>query len=182
MSDLNRPVVSTPAFWRRLDVRISQHLRRIARPLRGVLGAVSGSEKGLLARLSGRADEELSSVELAQHFGFRSLAPSGVEAVAIPIGGAGSHLVIVGEIDRGTTPPSLLAGEVAIYSSGGAVVMLLADGSVEISGTMVKLNGPGPGVARIGDSVTVTGKDSINGDIVATGIIASGSATVQAGG
>lgn len=181
MSDLNRAGTSSPAFWRLLDGRIARHLRRVAVPVRGVLRSVSGSGKGLLARLSARADEEHVDVEVAQHFGFRSLAPAGIEGVAIPIGGSSAHLVIVGEIDRSTTPPTLVSGEAVIYSSGGATVVVKADGSVEISGTMIKLNGPGQAVARVGDQVTVAG--TVMGlPFSATGAIMSGSSTVQAGG
>ncbi len=189
MSDLNRHPMSTPAFWRRMDGRIKRQLRRVARPVRGVLAAVDANGKGLLAQLTARADESLSMVEIAQHFGFRSVAPADSEVVAIPIGGSSAHLVVIGEIDRSTTPPTLVAGEACIYSTGGAKVVVHANGTIEIegsgsvsvSGTTVELNGPGAGVARIGDTVTVTGVDSMGGAITATGVISGGSATVQAG-
>lgn len=181
MSDLNRPSLSSGSFWRLLDGRIGRAVSRIASPLRGVLGTVSADGKGLVARYSARAGEELSDVELAQHFGWRSVAPSGLEAVAVPIGGSSAHLVIIGEIDRTTTPPSLIAGEAAIYSSGGATVIVRSDGSVEISGSSIKLNGPGQAVARFGDTVSVSGTMG-GAPFSATGTITSGSSTVQAGG
>ncbi len=191
MSDLNRSPLLGTRFWRDLDARIQRQLRRRAAPVRVVLSRVNGAYKGLLASFEARAGETVDEVEMAQHFGFRSVAPSGLEAVAVPIGGSSGHMVIVGEIDRSTDPPTLASGEACLYSTGNASVAVRADGSVEISGaasvsidgTSVVLNGPGLGVARIGDTVTVTGTAPVGGGaITASGVIATGSATVQAGG
>ena len=190
MSDLRRHPLVTTAWWRSLDSRIQRQVRRIARPVRGVLSSVSANGKGLLAQWTAREDETLADTELAQHFGFRSVAPSDTEVVAIPIGGSSAHLVIVGEIDRSTTPPTLQAGEACIYSTGSARIHVKANGEIEIegaasvsvSGSTVELNGPGLGVARIGDSVTVTGTAPPGGGpITASGVISGGSATVKAG-
>lgn len=193
MSDLNRTPLSGGAFWRLVDARLTSRIRRLGQPVRGVLASVNAAGKGLLAQFTARADETVDGVELAQHFGFRSVAPKGLEVIAVPIGGSSAHLVILGEIDRSTTPPSLTAGEAALYSSGGATVIVRADGSVEISGTTIKLNGPGPAAARVGDPAA-PGPDMaswISGVSTATGVpappnpsyqISSGSSTVQAGG
>ena len=163
-----------------------RQLRRVARPLRGVLQAVNADEKGLLAQITARAEEVLADIEIAQHFGFRSVAPAGLEVVAIPIGGSSAHLVVVGEIDRSTTPPTLVVGESCLYSTGGAAVVVKADGSVE-------LNGAGPAVARVGDTAQ-PGVDMatwIAAVCTATGVspppdpayvVFSGSSTVKAGG
>lgn len=169
MSDLNRPPLCTTAFWARLDSRIQRQVRRIARPLRGVLQAnVDGSKKGLLTHVCARADDVLSDIEYAQHFGFRSIAPKGLEVVLIPISGSSAHLVAVATIDRATSPPSLVAGESALYSTGGATVVVRVDGSVELNGTSAA-------VARVGDSVqvTLTSDDIVTlaGSMVAAGLV-----------
>jgi len=144
MTDLNRSPLQGLRFWRELDARIQRQVRRRAAPVRAVLSNVSAAAKGLLTTLEARAGETVDQVEIAQHFGFRSVAPAGLEAVAIPIGGSSAHLVVVGEIDRSTTPPTLVVGEAALYSTGGAKVVAKADGSVVI-------NDGAAGVARVGD-------------------------------
>ena len=184
MSDLRRNPLADPAFWRSLDRRVQGLIARVARPVRGTLSLASGGS-GLGALWSGRADEGQDDVEVAQHYGFASRPPDGVEAVAVPIGGAAGHLVVVGELDR--SRPTLDANEVVIYVRGGGSIKLLADGAVEITpaGTgKVRLAGGGAAVARVGDSVTVTGTVTVAGTaypITATASISGGSALVEAG-
>lgn len=185
-------VLSSPEFWRRLDARIDRRAQRTARPVRGVVGLVTGSSLRLVGQILARAGEALIDVEVAQHFGFSSSAPPGTEVVAVPVGGSSGHQVIVAELDPVHRPIDLLPGEAVLYSTALAQVRVKADGSVLISTAagqiqvtaagVILLAGGGQPVARVGDTVTITGTDSVGGPITATGVIASGSSLVQAGG
>lgn len=194
-SDLDRSALSDPAWWDALDRRVHQAIRRVARPVRGVMALFSG----VGTQLAARAGEVVPDVEVAQHFGFASHPPDGTEAIAVPIGGSSAHLVIVGEIDRTTRPVvDLVLGEAILYSLAGAKVHVKADGTVA-------LNGGGAAVARVGDSVLVTLDPTVVAELAAqmvaaglvtagsgsgtpptgttaSGEIISGSTTVQAGG
>lgn len=189
-SDLKRHPLEDPAWYRQLNRVIRQEIKRVARPVRGIVGVMTN----LGAQFFGRAGEVMPDVEVAQHFGFASVMPPGTEVVTVSIGGAPGHRVIVGEIDRTYRPTTtLLMGESAIYAQSGAQVTCKADGSVEVasvSGTKVTvtaagqvlLDGGGAAVARVGDTVAISGVDSTGGPFSATGTITSGSTTVQAGG
>lgn len=195
MSDLLRNPLSTPAFWARLQRRIAQEVRRVARPVRGVLESLNAAKQAPLAGIQARAGETVPDVELAQHFGFASRPPAGGEVIAIPIGGSSAHLVVVAELDRAFRPAALGDGEACLYTSAGIQVLCKPDGTVQIllggnpqvevtPAGLVKLAGGGAGVARIGDAVTITGAtfDPDGGMITATGTISGGSTLVQAGG
>lgn len=62
-------------------------------------------------------------------YGIASVPPKGVRAAAVQ---AGRTLVVFG--CEGAADVSLEAGEVALYSSGGASIILKNDGSVVING------------------------------------------------
>lgn len=189
-----RSPLTTAAFWIRLDRRIDGRVRRVARPVRGILTAATGTGIRLAGYVAARAGEVLSDIEIAQHYGFASVPPAGTEVIAVPIGGASSHQVVVGEIDPAGRPTDLLSSESAMYTVAGNRIVCHADGSIEIStpaGTalsidaagIVSLAGGGAGVARVGDSVQVIGTDSTGGALVITSAtITGGSSTVQAGG
>lgn len=147
----------TATFWRTLDARVQRQLRGVGRPVRGVVRSLTADGLALTGRLLARYGEDLDQVEVAQHYGFSSAAPADVEVIAVPVGGSSAHLVVVGELDRtGARPADLASGEAAIYSSGGAKVVLRANGDVEIQpgdGGKVYVAGGGAAAARVGDTV-----------------------------
>lgn len=178
---------------RLVDERIARAVSRLARNVRGTLVTSSSPTGRLVAAALFRALEVEPRVEVAQHYGFASQPPPGVEVIAVPIGGSSGHRVVVAEIDPALRPIDLLSGESCLYGPALNRVQVLTDGSVEVktaAGTSVKvtaagqvqLAGGGAGVARIGDTVTITGTDSASGPITAVGTISSGSALVTAGG
>lgn len=154
---------SPASLWRVVDARVQSALRRVGRPVRGVLTSVSATTRALAVQLEARAGEVVSS-EAAQHYGFASVPPAGTEAIAVAIGNTSGHLVVVAELDRPNRPTDLMAGEVALYTASGASVRLLVDGSIEVSpasgqplvlnGATILMAGGGAGVARLGDSVS----------------------------
>jgi len=167
--DLQRNPLSDRRFFARLRDEVRRELGRAARPVRGLLAAMSG----VGAQAMFRAGEAGVDVEVAQHFGFASVAPPGTEVVAVPVGGSSAHLVIVGELDRVARPAAgLLAGEAALYSLGGAQVTATLTGQV-------LLNGPGAPVARVGDTVQVVldtaAITALAAQMVAAGLVAPGS-------
>ncbi|HNH49569.1 MAG TPA: phage baseplate assembly protein V [Myxococcota bacterium] len=203
-------MLQNPQFWRRMEDWVDARVRRVARPVRGVLSAVNAAKSALIVQMSGRADETCEDVEVAQHYGFASAPPVGCEVVAVPVGGSSAHLIIVGELARGQRPTDLENGEVALYHPGGARVHLKADGSVEVTtqaggsvvldaAGQVKLNGGSVGAARTGDAcspsagmtawlsavsgalATLTG-GAFPPPVDATYAISGGSTTVKVGG
>lgn len=77
------------------------------------------------------------------------------------------------------------SGELLMRSTNGQLMRFNSAGQTAIVGSPIRLNGPGAGVARIGDTVTLSASVTIGGTpypVVGTGTISTGSATVQAGG
>lgn len=176
-----------------IDGRIERALRRAAHAVRGTLVTSTSPTGRLLGSALFRAGELEPHLEVAQHYGFASLPPPATEVIAVPIGGSSAHRVSVGELDPYYRPVDLVVGDACLYSMGEARVYARLTGSVEVwtaaglvvsvtTAGQVLLAGGGPPVARVGDSVTITGLDSVSGPITATGIISSGSALVLAGG
>lgn len=206
--------ITDPAFWRRLDGYIDRVVRRRAWPLRAVVRGVRRGAKVPSAVVELLRGQVVDEVEQAQPYGLRSAVPEGMESVAVGIGGSSAHWVLVGDLDRTFAPSGLKAGEVVLYSQHGQSILFKGDGSIEVSapgqvriesekgqsvflnnagdvdvsapvGGNILLNGPGPGVARQGDSVALSATVTVGGTpypVVGTGTISSGSATVQAGG
>ena len=168
MIGLARHVFAQPAFWRTLDARIARGLRARASAVRGVLQALTTSTHAPLAILAGRADEVATDVEVAELFGFTSSPPAQTEVIAVPIGGSSAHLVIIGQIDRASRPTDLVPGETRIYcSQAGTQISIRPDGTLHLDTTSgaslllnasghAILNGGAAGVARQGDSVTLS--------------------------
>ena len=67
--------------------------------------------------------------KMCQPYGFKSVPKKGEKAVFMP---AGDALYALGIIDNGNS--QLNEGEVGLYSSGGASIILKNDGSVVING------------------------------------------------
>lgn len=184
-------------IWRQIEARIERATGRLRFAVRAVVLAADPSTALPQLNIEALANERLPA-ELFQHYGFKSVPPTSAEAIAVQVGGRGGHYVVIATGDRSTAPSGLVSGDSCIYAATGARVTAKADGTIEIStpsgGTIsmdasgkINLNAGTKGVARVGDSVTITGTCTVNpgthsGTITATGIIAAGSATVKAGG
>lgn len=164
------------SIWREVDNRIARRLAQSSIVRRMVLEAVTATTFVPEVAGEGLAGEQLDGVELFQHFGFRSIPPVGSEAIALRVGGAGGHLVVVATAGRPTVPTDLVDGDSTLYSSTGARVDTKADGTVAITAALaglVNLNGGTAGVARLGDSVSIT-LDSATMTTLAASLITAG--------
>jgi len=75
------------------------------------------------------------SARRMQHFGFRSLPPSGVAAIRLGNIGAASNSVIIAEESSRFGPSDLKDGEVAIYNKvTGCVIKMDQNGAVSVTG------------------------------------------------
>lgn len=83
--------------------------------------------------------EVVSDAERFQDYGFTSVPIEGAEAVVLFPNGDRAHPLVVAVDDRRVRPIDLQASEVALYSQNGQRVLLKADGSVEITGTEIRL-------------------------------------------
>lgn len=180
-----------------LIVRMSKSVHRS--PMRGIFKKIWWGGERLKAQVTEieLLPGELNDCEVMQHYGFRSRVPVGSEGVAIAIGGRSHHMIVIATEKRDTVRDDLQEGEVVIYSKFGQAITLGTDGNVHIKSNNgastveikangeVLLNGEGPGVARIGDTILIDGNVVINGappvSFVGTGTIITGSSTVKAG-
>lgn len=73
--------------------------------------------------------ERLENVEMCVPYGFYCAPPKGTRVVMLPVGSS----AVVGGVTV-DSPLSLQSGEIGLYSSGGASIVLKNDGSVVING------------------------------------------------
>ncbi len=152
-------------------------------------GVLVGSKlaDGALRQIQAKVDGAVvDDVELFEHYGVASVAPSGADVLIVHVGGDESHPVGIATSHRSHRPSGLTAGQVALYDSTGKVVTLSTSG-IQLGTSASK------GVARNTDTVSVTipantvavgfsgGSAVMNAlPITLTGTITSGSATVKA--
>lgn len=84
-------------------------------------------------------DEPVEDAENFQAYGLTSKPTAGAEAVLLFPNGDRSHPLVIAVDDRRYRLTGLADGEVALYSEHGQTVHLKADGSVEVTGTEVRL-------------------------------------------
>lgn len=182
-------------LWLAIDRRIQRAIQRVPTPMRGTLRSLVASGKALSAQVRARAGEDISDVEVVQHFGFTSSPPAGLDVIVVPLARSSASAVVVGEIDRSWRPTDLEAGETCIYAAvQGTVVRVKPSGTIEITAAAdVILNGGTNGVARLGDAIAIDASSlsALNSSLTTaggssvvslTGTITAASATVKAGG
>lgn len=101
---------------------------------RAVVQLANDSGKLQVLQLDVGADETRDGLERFQEYGLTSVPLAGAEAVVLFVGGRRDHGLVVAVDDRRHRPSGLQPGEVAVYNSGGARVLLKADGTVEVTG------------------------------------------------
>lgn len=141
------------AVVRRLVEPVLHRVKLLAQ--RGVVRASNDGTKALSLELAVLSKETLREVERFAHFGLTSRPPAGAEVVVLCLGGGRDHPVVVADEDRRERPTGVLgAGETCIYATGGARIVLRANGSVEITAA---------GDLKVTGNVDATGnvKDSI---------------------
>lgn len=115
--------------------RILEPIRRRIRLIvgRAVITAVKAAsgKNGVTVNITLLGDEKHSDVELFQQYGFCSLPPKGSELVCVFAGGARDNGVAVASQGETSSMPSLVEGEVALFSKFGQKFVMKADGSIE---------------------------------------------------
>jgi phage baseplate assembly protein V len=104
----------------------------MTRRIRGIVSSVV-AEAGKLVRMTidGLTGERIDDVETLGQYGFSSRPRAGAEAIAEKIG---SGYVVVETADRRYTIP-LADGDVAMHTSDGQYIKLLAAGGIDVKST-----------------------------------------------
>lgn len=113
---------------------VARLLARIAGLVsRGTVRKVDDGPKLQVLRINLGGGDDCPGVERFQEYGFTSVPLAGSEALLVFPGGVPEHPVAVAVDDRNHRPVGLQPGDVAIYCSGGARVLLrAADGAVVV--------------------------------------------------
>jgi phage baseplate assembly protein V len=148
---------------------VNDLLRRVTR------WRLDTSTPGVQADVEILADEPRRDLEVAESYGFTAAPPVDVtEGVALFFGGDSDHGMVLTWLDKTYRPRHLKAGEVALYSQHGQMMLLDKDGRVSINdkaGSMVVMDGVGGiSLSPAGGIVTVNGALHATGDVKAGAI------------
>lgn len=161
-------------------MRTLEALRAFTRPLARRLALVVGrgvlrlsDDAGGLQRLQSDflAGEVRGPLERFGQFGWTSRPPIGSEVIALfPSGSRDRGGVVVAVEDRRVRPVDLAEGEAAAYNAHGVLVLLKADGSIEITAAGgVRIEAPS---LELSGSLTVHGSVDVDGSVAAAGEVA----------
>lgn len=112
---------------------------------RGTLATYPTDDGMRTAQVEIDADDTADDVEVFEPFGFTSRPLAGAESINLAVGGDQAHMVTICVADCRYRLTGLAAGEVAIYNSQGAKVVLNLDGSIDVTPALagkVKIGGP----------------------------------------
>lgn len=172
---------------RALEKLLAPIKRRIAMMVsRGVVSLVNDALKLQGLQIAAFADETLDEIERFQQYGLTSHPLPGAEAIVLSLGGARSHSVVIAADDRRHRKTNLAAGEVALYTDEGDMVLLKRGRIVEITaGTKVKVTAPQVEVVATTKVqmttplVEITGNLNVGGAVVAQGNVTAGTIGLQ---
>lgn len=122
-----------------IDGRIQRFLNSLRFPFRLRIGAVSTGKGVKKVNGEGLAQEPVRDAELFQHYGFGSCPPGGTMGVAVALGGASSHAMVVAT-EHAAFGVDLATGEVAIYHKEGHFVHLKNGRVVEVECDVYRVN------------------------------------------
>ncbi len=105
---------------------------------RGVMLAVTDSEKIQLVQLSLLEGETKDKVESFAHFGFTSNPPIGSDCIMLSVGGNREHGIIIGTEHRDFRLKDLASGDSAIYNKNNKYIWLKGD-DIEIALSKLKI-------------------------------------------
>lgn len=111
-------------MWGEIDKRIRRALGAIRLPFRIVISGVNSAGGVQSIAGTGLAGEPIRDLEYFQQFGLTSVPPAGSMGVVVPVGGKTSHGIVVATEHMALRLVALNPGEVAIYSSEGAKVVI----------------------------------------------------------
>lgn len=122
-------------------------MRRIDKAMRSIdiehrrenyMGPLTSTDNGgHTANVNNLYNSQVRDAKTVMPYGISSRSPSGLKAQAIVNDNSDSAIVGVYDPNR----PQVGVGEICLYSSGGCSVYLKADGSVDIRGKNVTING-----------------------------------------
>lgn len=88
-------------------------------------------------------EEARGKAERFQQYGFTSVPLPGAEAIAVAVGGARSHMVVLSVDDRRHRPRDMEEGETQIYTHEGDYVRLKKGRIIEVkAGTRLRVDAP----------------------------------------
>lgn len=111
------------------------------------------SEDGKTANITNMNSSLLRNARIILPYGISCTGNSGMNTHVVL---DGNNSCIMGVFDQ--SRPLAKPGELILYSSGGAMIRLLTDGSISVNGN-VSING----------DVAITGDISVNGNVTITG-------------
>lgn len=140
--------------------------------VRGTVASVNASRKLQTVQARLLANEVKDDVEHFEAYGFTSNPLPGAEVLAAFFDGDRSHGVVVCAADRRYRTKNLASGEVALYNFASALVVLKADGSIEVTSPL-KVTVTAPEVDIVAATkvmitsplVEITGNLKVQGDI-----------------
>jgi phage baseplate assembly protein V len=110
---------------------------------RAVIKAVADDPRMQTAQLELLDGEVRDGVEVFQHYGFSSVPLAESEAIVVSVGGNRDHGIVVAHGDRRSRPTGLEAGDVAVYHNEGHLIVLKANGLIEMTAaTQVRITAP----------------------------------------
>lgn len=116
-------------------------------------------------------DEARAECERFQEYGFTSVPFADAEAIAVAVGGARSHMVVIACDDRRYRKTGLKDGEVALYTDEGDYLLLKRGRIVEVkAGTKVRVDAP---------EVEMTGDLHVMGSIVCDNHVSDANGSMQ---
>lgn len=147
-------------FGQQLKKQMNHAAGNIRQAFRGVLTANNSGSPTQLSQISGLADENISELELMQHFGFTSNPPSDTDVVVLPLGGKTSHGVIIATENGNYRIKSLPSGATAVYDRSGTKIVLNNDGTIDVFAGKTTYHG----------DIHCAGQITSDGDQIAGGI------------
>lgn len=114
-----------------IDERIRRFFSSVRMPFRMVIGRTSTGKGVKKVTGEGLSDEPVKDAELFQHYGFQSVPPSGTMGVAVALGGATSHAMIVAT-EHAAVGIDLATGEVSVVHQEGHFIHLKNGRMIEV--------------------------------------------------
>jgi phage gp45-like len=124
----------------------------IGRAVLTTINDTDGYQKLQISLLSGDVSDDALRL---QNYGFTSVPKAGADAILVCVGGSHDNGIVIACDDKRYRLKGLASGEVAIYTDEGDKIHLKRGNNIEITTTLLKVNG----------KLTVTGNIESSGEI-----------------
>lgn len=126
-------------MWDDVKKRVQYEVSRARNAVLGIISSVIPEEEEVFIKTS--EDDELRDVKVIAPYGICSLPPIGMFGEVI-FNNTGKKAYLVGVEDRDAKKVQIQPGEILIYNKiGGNFIHLKNDGSIDIKGKIINLNG-----------------------------------------